>query len=253
MLSLLSNLIGYWPLHEASGARADMVGQAHNLTDNNTVTQNPGIQLYAGQFTAANSEYLSHADDAVLSTGDVSFTLCAWVYADSLGADRAIMSKWGAAGTREFLLYYSNASTRFNFSISPNGTSIGPVEDTSLGAPATATWYFIQAWHDSVNDLIAISSNLNTPVTAGHAGGLFDSANAFLVGASTPAAPALFWNGRICEAAYWKRVLTQQERAWLYNDGRGRTWPFDGRYSPAMLGRDKLGTVRRRRQTGLIY
>ena len=68
--TLPTNLIAYWKLDEASGTRNDSKG-ANHLTDNNTVTQAVGKVGNAAQFTLANSEYLSIADNADLSAGDI--------------------------------------------------------------------------------------------------------------------------------------------------------------------------------------
>ena len=55
--SLLTGLSDYWKLNEVSGTRADSTANAQTLTDNNTVTSNPGhVSTPAAQFTAANSE-----------------------------------------------------------------------------------------------------------------------------------------------------------------------------------------------------
>ena len=174
MRSLLSGLVGYWPLHEASGARGDALGQ-NDLTDNATVTGNPGIVENASQFTAASSEFLSRADNAALSSGDIDYTIWAWVYLDSVGADRVIFSKWGGVGQREYLLWYATASARLQILVSGDGTAFTTLSDTSLGAPSLATWYFLRAWHDSVGNVLGIQSNLNTPVTTAHSTGSFDS------------------------------------------------------------------------------
>lgn len=235
MRSLLSGLMDYWPLHEASGSRGSAIGQ-HTLTDNGTVTQSAGRVVYAGQFTAVNSEYLSAADDAALSTGDIDYTLWAWVYFDTKAADRSVISKWSAAGQLEYLLWYESGTDRLQFFVSGNGTASTSVSDSSLGSPATATWYFLRAWHDSVGNVIGIQSDVRAPVTAAHTTGSFDSTSSVLIGAST-STPANFWNGRICEVGFSKRLLTTQEHWWLYNDGLGRTYPFDGRPSPSGLGR----------------
>src|SRR3990167_8622771 len=63
--TLETNLSEHWNLDETSGSR---IGSFANksLTDNNTVTSNPGKISNAGQFTRVNSEYLSIAVD----TGD---------------------------------------------------------------------------------------------------------------------------------------------------------------------------------------
>ena len=70
-----------------------------HLTDNNTVTGQaaggPGAQNVS-QFTAANTEFLSRADEAALDCGDIGFTFAAWVYLDSLGTN-TILGKLNAA------------------------------------------------------------------------------------------------------------------------------------------------------------
>src|ERR1051325_921881 len=61
----------------------------------------------ASQFTLANSETLSIADNASLSGGTGKrFSTAAWIWADSLaaGGTRTIVSKWGAAN-REFRVF----------------------------------------------------------------------------------------------------------------------------------------------------
>src|SRR5437868_1055887 len=76
-------LVSYWPLNETSGTRLDVHG-ANHLTDNNTVTRALGIRNEAGQFTRANSEYLSIPHNASLSLSNTSFTIALWACLDSL-------------------------------------------------------------------------------------------------------------------------------------------------------------------------
>jgi len=91
-MALTDNLISFWGLEETSGTRVDAHG-TNNLTDNNTVTSATGKVGTAGQFTNANSEYLSITDNASLSTGDIDFSAQAWVYFDSFGTQRGIINK----------------------------------------------------------------------------------------------------------------------------------------------------------------
>lgn len=248
-----AGLVAYWPLTDASGSRYDALGGANTLTNNNVVTQatisSGGPGVYASSFASASSQYLSVADNALVSTGDIDYTICAWVNIASTGADRSIISKYGAAGTREFYLFYNNASARFQFSVSGDGTATTGVLDSSLGAPSTTTWYFLRVWHDATGNTVNIQSNLNTPVSAAHTAGSFDSASVLLIGAVLPAAPASFMNGQICQVGFWKRVLTTQEHAWLYNNGRGRLYPFQTTAQPDGVGR---GVGRRNRSVGMV-
>jgi hypothetical protein len=225
--TLLTSLISYWKLEEASGTRADAVTASGNdLTDNNTVTQNPGIIANAAQFTRVNTEYLSHADNASLSTGDIDYTVAAWVYLDSKPGNMGIIAKDSGGANREYVLQYTNASVRFVFTVLDTaGSTIGLVTANTFGAPSTGTWYLVVAWHDSVNNLVGISVNGGTADTAATTGVPADKTATFYIGADQAVSN---WDGRIDEVGFWKKVLTATERTNLYNGGAGRTYPFTG-------------------------
>ncbi len=217
---LKESLISWWKLDEASGTRADSHGTNH-LTDNNTVTQAAGKVGSAGQFTAANSEYLSIADNASLSTGDIDFTLAGWVYFDIFGSNRSLAAK-GAGVKDEYIIQYQESSQRFIAAIWGTVGGYKIATGNALGAPLTATWYFVVGWHDAAADTVNIQINdgtVDSTATAGVAPSDHDSP--FHVGAYRTAD---YHNGRIDEVAFWKRVLTADERAWLYNSSNGRTY-----------------------------
>src|SRR3990167_7878478 len=114
--ALRNSLIGYWKLDEASGNRADSFS-SNTLVDFNTVTGNPGpsgkISL-ASQFTRANSEALTLADNTGMSMGaGLRMSACAWAYMDSEpAAGMCVLSKWQGGGAREWGLYRNNANDR---------------------------------------------------------------------------------------------------------------------------------------------
>ncbi len=215
--TLNTSLICYWKLDETSGTRVDSepTGSAQNLTDNGTVTSNTGIIGNAGQFTAANNEYLSHADSADLSVGNIDFTLAAWVYMDTKPSETYIVSK----GASEYYLRYLGGGTdRFQFVVEGGFT----VSANNLGSPSTSTWYFIVAWHDSVNDQLGISVNDGTPNTVSYSSGVTDTTDVFNIG-TVLNLTSVDWNGRIDEVGFWKKVLSAAERTELYNAGAGKT------------------------------
>jgi hypothetical protein len=252
--TLNAGLVSYWPLVEASGSRYDQTGAANTLTNNNAVTQttiSSGPGVYASSFASASSQYLSIADNALVSTGDIDYTICCWVNITSTGADRVIMSKWATAGSREYYLYYANTGARFALTVSGDGTASTTVSDAYL-TPSTSTWYFVRAWHDATGNTLNIQTNLNTVNSTAHTTGSYDSTTTLLMGALGPAAPSLFMNGQICQVGFWKRVLTAQEHAWLYNNGRGRTYPFVTTPQPDGLGRGIGSGVRRNRSVGMV-
>ncbi|MBI2314953.1 hypothetical protein HYU93_02745 [Candidatus Daviesbacteria bacterium] len=224
--SLGTNLNAFWKLDEASGTRSDPVG-SNNLTDNNTVTQTTGKIGNAGQFTAANSEYLSVADNANLRTGDIDFTISGWFYKDSSPTTilRAV-GKYNTTGNlREYMIDWSGSSVnRFRFIVSSDGITPVSVTANSLGAPSNSTWYFIVAWHDAAANTINIQVNNGTVDSAAHTTGIFTGAAPFTVGAT--GVPGEYWDGRIDAVGLWKRVLSSSERTVLYNSGNGVEYPF---------------------------
>jgi hypothetical protein len=237
MPSLYSGLQAYWPLHEASGTRPEVSGNGLDLTDNNTVTGNPGRVENASQFTIANSEYLSRASEARLQGGDIDMTFCAWAYLDSVAATQCIVGKDNdVAGQREYQLVYVTASG-FRFIVFTAVDVAKAVVATTPGVANAGQWYFVQGWHDAAADLVWVQVDNNAAFSA--ASGTLQAASTaeFDIGRIVYSTTHEYFGGRACEVGFWRRVLTLQERMWLYNGGLGRTYPFDGRISPIMLGR----------------
>jgi hypothetical protein len=222
--TLQQSLVAYWKLDEASGTRLDELngcgGSGCDLTDNNTVTQNPGVIGNAAQFTVANSEYLSHVDDADLSMNG-SFSIVAWVYLDSKSTTRSFISKYNT-GTpnREYFLRYGITADRFEFNMSPDGTVAFTASAGNFGSPSIATWYFLAAWYDSTAQQVGISVNNGTADTSSTSSNnqVFDGTSAFEIGRQNGLVPM---DGRIDEVGLWKKALTSAERTLLYNSGAG--------------------------------
>lgn len=194
----------------------------------------PGLQLYldaqygvmagnAGQFTAANTEYLSIADNASLSTGDIDFTVAAWVYLDTKTARRFIVSKWTAAQQEWYLEYDTGDATYrlFVFGALDGSVSL-KINANTFGDPPTGAWHFIVAWHDSVANTINIQVNNGTVDSSAYSSGLVDGTAPFRIGGNTDA--GLYMDGRIGPVLFTKEVLTAAERTWLYNNGVPRKY-----------------------------
>lgn len=226
-LTLRTSCVAHWQLNEASGSRADVAG-SNTLTDNNTVTQGTGKLGACAAFTAANSEYLSIADNAAVSTGDVDFTLACWVKLTTL-ADTGIMCKWDFGSDREYALVYDHTNssgfggtaTKFKFCVSSNGTAVtGSVE--SAAAVSTGTWYFLLAWHDAAANTLNISVN-GTVVSTSYSSGVRDGTATLYLGNLVS---VYYLDGFLDSATIWKKVLTSYERAVMYSAGNGREWPL---------------------------
>lgn len=224
--SLLTGLRGYWKLDEASGVRASQVNGL-TLTDNNTVGSAAGKISNAASFVAASSEYLSIADNALLSFSG-SYTISAWCYIDPVPAGfAAIVGKdVGAIGvSEEYAIVYSG-SAGSNRLVFYHFGALGSVNiEDGTGAPPGATWLHVIAWYDSSGTpSINIQRNNGTIYTNSTAVPAPISGTApFALGARGDG--VVLWDGRIDEVGLWDRILTTPERAQLYNSGAGVTYP----------------------------
>lgn len=228
LMVLSDSLIAYWKLEEASGTRLDELsgcgGSGCDLTDNNTVGQAAGKLGNAALFLTANSESLSINDHADLSTGDIDFSIAAWVYLDSKGANRGLVTKQSGttAATIDYQLIFHNGVDRYRLGVS-NGSTITSVDASNYGSPALATWVYIVAWHDAANDTLNIQVNNGTVNSTSYSTGVQDTAASFKMGTTTTSS---YHNGRMDAVGFWKKVLTADERTLLWNGGAGCDYPF---------------------------
>lgn len=169
----------------------------------------------AAQFVAANSEYLSIADNAALSMGDIDFSMSGWFFLDSLGVYTIAGKYSGIAGTLEYQVLYESGLI---FRVSNNGTAVTSLTSL-LGALSTGTWYLFVVWHDATANTLNLQINNGTIDSVSYTTGVFDGTQAFEVGAQNGGATH---NGRIQYLAVWKRILTASEKTFLYNSGNGR-------------------------------
>jgi len=225
---LLNNLVAYWPLNEAAGANNALDLHSNGLTL--TQVASPGSAagvVYAGARTFnGSSQYFSRASEALLQTGDVDFTIAAWVYRSVSGtSDPMIISKWGA--NFEFILWYVAGSIlRYRFFVRKADNSGGVVVSANTyGAPELNAWHMIIAHHDAINDTIGIQVQNSAIDTAAITGGVLVRTSDLQVGARQ--SDGLLWSGRIGPVAMWKSaaggggVLTAMQRTALWAGGAG--------------------------------
>jgi hypothetical protein len=217
-----SGLISYWQLEEESGVRVDSITATGNdLTDNNTVTSTTGQVQNGALFVAANTEYLSIADNASLSWGDDDRTIAFWVKFTTVdnGTDDFILGKWDANNAREWRIYRRSGTDDLSWQVGDGASS--SVAVLSAAPVVAGTWYFIVMGHDKTANTIFLSVNNGAMQTTAHATGFGDNTNDFKMGDSDTLAPL---NGILDEVGIWDRVLDSDEITHLYNGGNGRTW-----------------------------
>lgn len=242
-MPLITSLISYWKLNESSGDAVDSHGTNTLTETSGTIAAATGKITGARDFELGDTEYFTRADNAALSTGDIDFTVAAWVWMESKPAtDMTIMAKHNAtiAGS-EYQLIWNAAGDRFLLETLRAPATATAVTANNFGAPSTGTWYHVVGWHDSVNNITGISVNAGTANTTAFSGGCNDSTTAFTIGAGSTGVS--YWDGLICEAGFWKKVLTSTERTSLYRGGTGLAYPFvvgRGMLVSKKLGRTQL-------------
>jgi len=194
----LPGLRGFWPMSafDSTGAAQDQSGHGHHLTYNGNPTYS-----YAGLAPYIDldgvGDYLSRADEADLdilgtetyvAAGVRGLTVGGWFYVDDDTAAQGLISKYGAAGQRSWLLYVDGvaAGDPVRFIISDNGTNTDTT--TSTNGIVASTWHFcvgrycdalvgaeLQVWIDNTATSAATARN-----------SIFNSNAGFNIGA---------WNG----------------------------------------------------------
>jgi hypothetical protein len=214
-----TNMVGWWSMDETSGNRADSHSNGLILTDNNTVTYATGKLGNAATFAAANTEYLSRSSEANLqmSTADIYFGV--WVYTSCASACTIVAKGNGTTKYEYILMLDVNMKPAF-FIYNASDGNAGVNWPTSLTA---STWYWVEAWTNKASSTIYINVNNGTSNSATWTGARDNaSTDPFLVGQRNS---TNYYSGNIDELVFYKgRILTADERAWLYNSGSGRIY-----------------------------
>lgn len=218
--SLLTSLVGYWTMNETSGDRADSSGSGFTLTDNATVTSAAGKIGNAAEFTAANSEYLSIADQAALRGGARDFSFDGWIYVPTPATAQEILGKGSATSgaNLEYRLFVSGSNLQWRMSAGATITTL------LIGAVSANTWTYFCAWYEVATGLLWGQINNNAAVSSALVGTPNTVAQPFRIGTSP--ALSLYLTGMVDEIGRWNRILTGTERASRYNSGSGLALPF---------------------------
>lgn len=215
---LLTDLVSYWKLDEASGVRYDSHG-SKDLTDVNTVGQSTGKIDSSALFVRANSEFLRY-NSGGLEPGAGSWTGSMWVNFTTVGSENPLISSGG----------FSFPS----FNVRHNGTAwvlyvidSATVTATYTHTPSTGTWYHVAGVIDKTLNMLYLYLNGAQVASASIAGAGLDTFGVnwnFSLGKHQQSSQYL--NGLLDEVGIWSRALTSDEVADLYNSGAGLAYPF---------------------------
>jgi len=227
---ITDNLVSFWKLDEASGNRADAHG-SDTLIDHNTVGSASGKLNSCADFEAGSQEALYVVNNARMQTGDIDYWFSLWVNFETLdGNDRIILGKDDLSSNREHVLYCSSASGgTVGWAVFNGGSTLAGIV-TATGF-STGTWYKLDVWHDATNNQVGIAVNNGTPTTASTSGAAGANTQDFRVGTEGTLASTRFFDGKLDELGFWKRVPTSGDRTTMYGGGTPPAYPFSTSYT----------------------
>ena len=148
---------------------------------------------------------------------NLSFSVSAWAYLTSKGADRTAVSQDGGT-ISGFSLGYSSASDRWAFTMR-SSDSTGSTAKTALSTagPSLNTWVHLVGVYDSVAATAALYvngtlQNTATSITS------WDATGALQVGRGLWSSPADYWAGQLDSVRAYQRPLTSSDVTALFAD-----------------------------------
>jgi hypothetical protein len=225
--TLLKGLAHAWKLDEESGTRYASAG-GRDLTNYASVGSAYTRMGQASSFIARANTYLYCSDHESLRFGNETFEITAVFRPMSLGKDHWIVAKWRAVGGgREYCIIVSTLNMIQFIVRNPADSVTTTVEAVTCGAVVVGKSYFIDVYHDAVNDRLGISVNGGAFDTVNYASGVRSSTNEFRIGCrGDGVATSYIPNGEISDVYMWRRLLTDSERREHYNSGKPLRYPF---------------------------
>lgn len=220
--TIKTSLISWWDF-DSINSYPDKHG-SNNLTNNGSISD---------RILNGSSQFWSLATNASIELASSSFTIAIAFYLATLsplGSYSFIFNKdnIGSNG-REWTLYFTNVpdpvANRFHFSgyNQSVGTGSITVTATSFGALSANTLYWVVCEYDKVNSQILICVNNGTPDTASTAG-ITHSNTATPLRIGVSGAGAYYLDGGVRRAAIWNKLLSSEEKDYLWNDGNLRLY-----------------------------
>lgn len=222
-LGIREGLVAYWPMTEASGVRADVVG-GHNLTDVNTVGQEAGKFTTAASFIRANSERLTLGASACgfdYALNDWTWTC--WLKPTDWVSYSTLWNKGGTSNAAQGVWITFTAAGVVRVSLSGNNTSANFTGPTV----SAGSWHWLAiAWDRDDVFRFMYDGNFSTSVSKADTFNVPIYSNTQTLSIGATYAGTYGYNGLICGMGLWNRKLSDAELTTLYNAGVGKEYPF---------------------------
>ncbi len=223
---LLTGLVAYWGLDEASGNAADKHSNGLTLSAFGTPGADTG-KVYATARTFSGVypwQGFYRYSESLLQPGTGSFGFAVWVLRSGDNSGRGILGKYQGDPTREYAISMaggSNANKPVFSTRASDGTVLGAITPDAL---TDSAWSLIIAWYDITTGKAYIQMNNSTisESSGTSTSGATNSGGVFVVGDYYQSIGAETWSGRIGPVAFWKnRTLSAADRSALWNGGAG--------------------------------
>ena len=213
---IYDGLVAYWSMDEVTdtGMIRDGTGRGNDIRcSSNNVGK-------IGRGFSTTSSYLWIADNSDLSIGSgQTLTISLWANPTSTAA-MTFIGKDAATTNRSYRIGYSYTSgDRVVYAYVFNNNS-SQAEVHSSAALALNSWNFVLYCWDGTNKILSVSVNNGTDASVSYTGGVANCTSNFEIG-RLQEINGQYLSGGIDEVCVWKRVLTPDERALLYNGGNG--------------------------------
>jgi hypothetical protein len=225
---ILEDCISHWKLDEASGVRADTHGDndlalgtaSSPFIMSGTVTQTTGKIGSAAVFPESvipapfgASPFLVNENPAggleTLYSG--AYTVSGWFKPSSITAISHTIAVWAGG-----VLFQED--DEFIFSLWDGGSFV----NVTFGALVADTWaHFVITFNPGASQIQCYFNNGVATTAAATVSALFGGSDDFYLGNAGTDAEFYFDSVTV-----WSRVLTSDERTFLYNSGAGRDYPF---------------------------
>jgi hypothetical protein len=205
---ILSNLNGYWNLDETSGAvAADSSGNGNHGTLANGPVWTAGKIANGLLFDGVN-DYIFLGDPVSLRPANF-MTMAAWVNFSNLSVNRMIVAKDDS----------NHPSNNTFLRVDKGGQfvcSIGGARTTVRSAVVTGQWIHLACTYDGSGIRVYVNGTQQGMIA--RTGPIADEVGVgWLIGARTPAAPAIFMSGKLDDVRIYSRALSANDILSLFN------------------------------------
>jgi hypothetical protein len=216
---LLTDALAFWRLAEDTTAtRVDATDNNYDLNPSASIAHTTGIfATGANQFVSAQLRNLARSDPTAIFSIASNWEMALWIHPDAITDGGIIARGQGGAGYRGWSLRTENLYPGYIWRLSTDGTAYSDLAATQQGT--YVDWHFITCGLDMDNDLQFMYVDAQDKVSVAYSSAVAAPNVTVSIGSQSGTNP--WYHGQVEWAGIWERLLTVEERAYLWNGGSG--------------------------------